>query len=129
MRERLARSAESQACPGTAHLKSPDRGLIVTFEIQHLAPFTVGILWRGFSAAVPTPAQVQRASWNHFLKAYGRHTEWVSFADVDEYFQLNDTHADTLESGAASLADVLDAETRTAMPVCVRTGAMAPLSY
>jgi hypothetical protein len=61
--------------------------------------------------------QVQQASWNHFVQAYGRHAQWVSFADVDEYFQLNETYADALDSGASTLADVLEAETRMAMPV------------
>ena len=69
---------------------------------------------------------MQRASWNHYLKAYGRHTEWVSFADVDEYFQLNETYAAALEAGTATLVDVLEAEARTATEVGFSAKSMFP---
>ena len=49
------------------------------------------------------------------MQKFGRHTDWASFADVDEFFEPNATYADALESGAMTLADVL--EEVTAMPV------------
>ena len=60
---------------------------------------------------------MQRGAWNHFLKAYGRHAEWVSFADVDEYFQPNETYAEAIDAGTMTLADVLAAT--AVMPVRV----------
>ena len=69
-------------------------------------------------AVQSAPVQVQSGAWNHFVQSFGRHADWASFADVDEFFEPNATYADALESGAMTLADVL--EEVTAMPVCIR---------
>ena len=51
---------------------------------------------------------MQRAAVNHALKSFGGVTRWMGLFDVDEYFQLNDTHADAVESGETSLVQLLD---------------------
>ena len=44
------------------------------------------------------------------MKSFGPFNNWVAFMDVDEYFQLNATHAAAVESGESSLLQLLDAE-------------------
>jgi hypothetical protein len=51
---------------------------------------------------------VQRAAVNHALKSFGGVTRWMGLFDVDEYFQLNDTHADAVERGDTTLVQLLD---------------------
>ena len=54
--------------------------------------------------------QVQNACLNHMMKSFGVFNNWVAFMDVDEYFQLNSSHATAVETGKSSLLELLDAE-------------------
>ena len=44
------------------------------------------------------------------MKSFGPLNDWVGFMDVDEYFQLNASHADAVAAGRRTLAQLLDAE-------------------
>ena len=53
---------------------------------------------------------MQNACLNHMMKNFGAFNNWVGFMDVDEYFQLNASHAETIAAGRATLVQLLDAE-------------------
>ena len=42
--------------------------------------------------------------------SYGLANDWIGFFDVDEYFQLNATHADAVDVGSTTLAELLEDE-------------------
>jgi hypothetical protein len=54
--------------------------------------------------------QIQNAGLNHFVMNFGPFNDWVGFFDVDEYYQLNETYANAVLSGSATLPELLDAE-------------------
>jgi hypothetical protein len=54
--------------------------------------------------------QVQNACLNHMMKSFGVFNNWIGFMDVDEYFQLNSSHAAAVETGQSSLLELMDAE-------------------
>ncbi len=47
---------------------------------------------------------------------YGLQNDWIGFLDVDEYFQLNASHADAVHLGSTTLAELMEAE--LAKPCC-----------
>ena len=51
---------------------------------------------------------IQCASMNHALKNFGPFNRWMGYFDVDEYFQLNSTNAQLIESKNQSLTELFD---------------------
>ena len=51
---------------------------------------------------------IQCASMNHALKNFGPFNKWMGYFDVDEYFQLNSTNAQLIESRNQSLTELFD---------------------
>ena len=54
--------------------------------------------------------QIQMSALNHMVTNFGPFNDWVGFFDVDEYFQLNTTLADAVESGNTTLPELLEAK-------------------